>query len=131
MKLDERAMKQEIEKKVLKSIETKAAVIETAKSVQQHWRDLIPSSDAPAHALRKGSDHVYEPGDAKKSIRVAYRDKDGEFSARVESKNPVVRWLEYGTSKIAERGYAARTVEEFGGKVNEEEGSWHVGTIGE
>lgn len=113
---DTRAIAKQVEKDALKSIEVKHKVIEAAKKVQEEWRDMLPEADTPAHALSKGSTYIYEPGDAKKSIRLKYKDKGGEFSAQVGSKNPVIRWLEYGTKNFAERGYAAKIVEEHGGK---------------
>lgn len=116
---DTKAIAKQVERDALKTIEVKHKVIETAKEVQEQWRDMIPESNAPAHVLRKGSIYVYEPGDAKRSIRVKYTENDGEFSAKVGSKNPVLRWLEYGTKNFAERGYAARIVEEHGGHDGE------------
>lgn len=104
-----------LEREILEAVAVKAAVIDTAKEVQERWKEIAPVSDRAAHPLQSGGSYIEHPGDYRNSIRIHYKDGADVFGAQVYTKSPIAHWLEYGSIHNPEHGYAARVVEEFNG----------------
>lgn len=115
-RIDSAAIKLDVEKYMREAVEVKAAVIARAKEVEEYWKGIAPVSDRGPHPLRKGGLYIENPGDYRKSIRTKYVTGATGFSAKVGTKSPIAHWLEYGSVHNPEHGYAAKTVEQFGGE---------------
>lgn len=91
----------DIDKAVSEVFVVRQAIIDKAEEVETYWKSIAP----------------VRSGDYRDSIHIEYDEKKtGFLKARVVTKDWKAHWLEYGSIHNPEYGFAAKTVEEFGGK---------------
>jgi hypothetical protein len=97
------------------SAAVKRGVREKAEAVRSYWQSIAPVDDSyrGAHLT---DDVEVDSGDYTDSIEIQYRTgKDRKPYARVGSRlMPLARWVEYGSSKNQEYGYARQVKDQFG-----------------
>lgn len=104
----------------------RAEVIRVAEKTAQTWQEIWDGDLAP---------HPYETGAYRSSFVIEYETKpSGYFSAKVKTTRPNAHWLEYGTSKMAERAPARKTIErmngETSGNTSKKSGGGFTGHVG-
>ena len=111
--------KADLRKALRESPYVRAATIEKAEEVKKFWVNNIKDMTRPAHPIQKGSDHIIEQGDYKKSIQIKWKYEDSLLVGIVYSNRriaPHAYWVEYGSIHNPQPlGTVQKIMERFGG----------------
>jgi hypothetical protein len=106
-----------LNKAVAENIPAREAVINTARAVLAYWVSISPE-DESGRGLHDVLGEPNEAGDYKRDLHIEYeKTEEGALMAKVGSRGPLIRLVEYGTKRTPEGAYAQKTASAFGAEV--------------